>query len=109
MIAERVDPGMTPTETVTAYDVWTSNLVWQQTVPANSPISSSGNLVTAGDIVVQGTSMGEVYVFDARTGDELFFYKASRPIRASPLTYEVNSKQYISFIASNTVLTLAVP
>ena len=72
------------------------------------PISSSGNLVTAGDIVVQGTSMGEVYVFDARTGDEVFFYKAPRPIRASPLTYEVNSKQYISFIASNTVLTLAV-
>ena len=109
VIAERVDPGMTPTETVTAYDVWTSNLVWQQTVPANSPISSSGNLVTAGDIVVQGTSMGEVYVFDAGTGEELFFYKAPRPIRASPLTYEVNSKQYISFVASNTVLTLAVP
>ena len=109
VIAERVDPGMTPTETVTAYDVWTSNLVWQQTVPANSPISSSGNLVTAGDIVFQGTSMGEVYVFDARTGDELFFYKAPRPIRASPLTYEVNSKQYISFIASNTVLTLTLP
>ena len=51
VIAEGVSPSMTPTETVAAYDPATSELVWQQTVPANSPISSSGNLATAGGLV----------------------------------------------------------
>ena len=109
VIAERVDPGMTPTETVTAYDPVTSELVWQQTFPANSPISSSGNFVTAGDIVLQGTSTGDLYVFDARTGEQLFLYKTPRPVRASPLTYQVNGKQFISIVASNTVLAFALP
>ena len=109
VIAERVDPGMTPTEAVTAYDPVTSELVWQQTFPANSPISSSGNFVTAGDIVLQGTSTGDLYVFDARTGEQLFLYKTPRPVRASPLTYQVNGKQFISIVASNTVLAFALP
>ena len=109
VIAERVDPGMTPTETVTAYDPITSELVWQQTLPANSPISSSGNLATAGDLVLQATSMGEFYAFDGRSGEQLFLYKTPRPVRASPLTYQVNGKQYISVVSSNTVLTLALP
>ena len=100
---------MTPTEAVTAYDPVTSELVWQQTFPANSPISSSGNFVTAGDIVLQGTSTGDLYVFDARTGEQLFLYKTPRPVRASPLTYQVNGKQFISIVASNTVLAFALP
>ena len=109
VIAERVRPSMTPTETVTAYDPVTSELVWQQTLPANSPISSSGNLATAGDLVFQGTSMGEFYVFDARSGEQLFLYKTPRAVRASPLTYQVNGKQYISTVSTNSVLTFALP
>ena len=109
VIAERVDPSMTPTETVTAYDPVTSELAWQQTLPANSPISSSGNLATAGDLVLQATSMGEFYAFDSRSGEQLFLYKTPRPVRASPLTYQVNGKQYISVVSSNTVLAFALP
>ena len=109
VIAERVDPGMTPSEAVTAYDPVTSELVWQQTFPANSPISSSGNFATSGDIVVQGTSMGHLYAFDAGTGKQLFLYETPRPIRASPLTYQVNGKQYIAVVSSNTVLAFALP
>jgi outer membrane protein assembly factor BamB len=100
---------MTPTETVTAYDPVTSELVWQQLFPADSPISSSGNFVTSGDIVLQGTSMGHLYAFDARTGDQLFLYESQRPIRASPLTYQVNGKQYIAVVSSNSVLAFALP
>ena len=53
--------------------------------------------------------MGEFYAFDARSGEELFLYTHNRPIRASPLTYQVNGKQYISVVSTNNVLTFALP
>ena len=87
----------------------TANLVWQQKMPTGSAIGSSGNLATAGDLVIQGTDLGAFYAFDARTGDEHFLYEHNRPIRASPLTYQVNGKQYISVVSTNNVLTFALP
>ena len=84
-------------------------LVWQQTASSNSAIGASGNLVTAGDLVLQGTDVGEFYALDARTGDELFVYQHNRPIRASPLTYEVDGKQYMSVVSTNEVLTFSLP
>ena len=100
---------MTPLFTVTAYEPATGNLVWQQRMPTASAIGSSGNLVTAGNLVLQGTDVGKLYAFDARTGDELFVYEHNRPIRASPLTYQVNGTQYVSVVSTNDVLTFAVP
>ena len=100
---------MTPMFTVTAYEPVTGALVWQQTAPTGSAIGASGNLVTAGDLVLQGTDVGVLHAFDARTGDPLFLYEHNRPIRASPLTYQVNGKQYISVVSSNEVLTFALP
>ena len=100
---------MTPMFTVSAYDPVTGELVWQQTTPTISTIGASGNLATAGDLVLQGTDVGEFYAFDARSGEELFLYTHNRPIRASPLTYQVNGKQYISVVSTNNVLTFALP
>ena len=100
---------MTPMFTVTAYEPVSGDLVWQQTTPTNSAIGASGNLVTAGDLVLQGTDLGELYAFDAGTGDQLFLYQHDRPIRASPMTYQVNGKQYISVVSTNTLLTFALP
>ena len=100
---------MTPMFTVTAYDPVTGDLVWQQTTSTNSSIGSSGNLATAGDLVLQGTDVGEFYAFDARSGDQLFRYTHDQPIRASPLTYQVNGKQYISVVSTNSVLTFVLP
>ena len=84
-------------------------LVWQQVTPTNSPIGSSGSVATAGNLVLQGTDVGEFYAFDARTGDQLFRYQHNRPIRASPLTYQVNGKQFIALVSTNNVLAFALP
>ena len=105
----RISPEYTPTVTVSAYDPVTGEQVWQQVLPAVSSIGSSGNLVTAGDVVFQGTGMGEFYAFDARTGEQLFKYDAPRPIRASPITYEVDGTQYVTVAATDTVLTFRLP
>ena len=78
-------------------------------LPAATPIGASGNLATAGDLVFQGTDDGRFYAFDAATGEQLFRHEAPRPIRSSPLTYEVNGTQYVAVIATDTVLAFALP
>ena len=100
---------MQPEFTVSAYDPATGDLVWQQRTATATAIGASGNLVTSGDLVIQGTDLGEVLAYDAGTGELRFSYRHNRPIRASPMTYAVNGKQYIAIVASNDVVAFALP
>ena len=103
------ETGVPNRETVTAYNPATGELVWQQERPSSSSIGSAGNLVTAGDVVFQGSDTGDFYAFDARTGKPLFKHTAKRGIRASPITYRANGKQYVAVVASNSVVAWALP
>jgi glucose dehydrogenase len=101
--------GVTPSETVTAYNPATGELVWQHEHPSRSNIGSAGNLVTAGDIVFQGSDTGAFSAIDAKSGTVLFTYSGKAGIRASPLTYQLKATQYVSVVASSSVLTFALP
>lgn len=102
-------PAYPPTTTLTAYEPASGEEAWQRVLPALTPIGASGNLATAGDLVFQGTDDGGFYAFHAATGEELFRHEAPRPIRASPMTYQVNGRQYVTVVATNAVLTFALP
>ena len=102
-------PAYPPTTTLTAYEPASGEEVWQQVLPSLTPIGASGNLATAGDLVFQGTDDGGFYAFHAATGEQLFKHAAPRPIRSSPMTYQVNGRQYVTVVATNTVLTFALP
>ena len=58
--------------------------------------TNGGNLVTAGDLVFQGSETGEFFALDARSGKELFKTNVRRGIRASPMTYRANGRQYVA-------------
>ncbi len=105
----RLVDSYTPTETVSAYDPSTGEQVWQQVLPAVSSIGSSGNLVTAGNVVFQGTGARALYAFDAASGAQLFKYETPRSVRATPLTYLVSGSQYVTVVATDTVLTFRLP
>ena len=106
---DRLSADYPPSVTVSAYDPVTGEQMWQAVLPARSSIGASGNMVTAGNLVFQGVEDGGFYALDAETGEELFRFAAPRPIRASPLTYQVNGTQYVTVVATNTVVTLALP
>jgi quinohemoprotein ethanol dehydrogenase len=97
------DYGVPATETVTAYNPVTGELAWQHEHPSRTNIGSAGNLVTAGDVLFQGSDTGEFFALDARNGKELFKTSVPRGIRASPMTYRANGKQYVAFIATSTI------
>ena len=95
--------------TVSAYAPVTGEQSWQTVLHAQTSIGASGNMVTAGNLLFQGVEDGGFYALDASTGEELFRYAAPRPVRASPMSYEINGKQFVTVVATNTVLTLALP
>jgi len=105
-IADRGETGMTVTTTLAAYDPLTGEQAWYVQVPKST---NTGNLVTGGDVVFQGVSSGEFYVLDARSGRELLKTTVKPAIRASPMTYQVDGKQYVSVVGTNTVFTFALP
>ena len=106
---DRLPDAYSPTLTVSAYSPATGEQTWQRELPAVRSIGASGNMVTAGNLVFQGIESGAFYALDAASGETLFQYQAPRTIRASPLTYEVNGKQFIAVVATNSVITLALP
>jgi outer membrane protein assembly factor BamB len=106
---DRISENYSPTLTISAYSPASGEQVWQRELPAVSSIGASGNMVTAGDLVFQGIEDGGFYALDARTGETLFRYEAPRTIRASPMTFEVDGSQYVTVVATNSVVTLALP
>ena len=105
-IEEGGQTGVTPTSTLAAYDPASGEQVWYM---ESSAATNGGNLVTAGNVVFQGSGDGNFYGFDAETGERLFTYKSETGIHASPLTYQVNGEQYVAIAASNAVLVFGLP
>ncbi len=60
----------------------------------------SGALVTAGDVVFYGTMDGWFKAVDARSGEELWKFKAGSGIIAAPMTYRgPDGKQYVAVLS----------
>ena len=79
-----------------AWDPVTQKEVWrvQQGGPWNG-----GVLTSAGGLVFQGTSSGQVVAYAADTGRKLWSFDAGIGIMAPPITYAVNGRQYVAVMA----------
>ena len=106
VMGPRGPKGMTPSMGVGAYEPGTGNLVWYAELPG---LTSAGSLVTAGDLVFQGVRTGDFYALDARTGKQAFRYTNDEGLGSSPLTYQVNGRQYVAITSSNAVLAFGLP
>jgi alcohol dehydrogenase (cytochrome c) len=79
-----------------AIDVANKKIVWD--VPSSLPLFA-GILVTKGGVVFTGDLRGRVLAFDAKTGKELWKFQTGSGINASPMTYELEGKQYIAILS----------
>ena len=75
------------------------------------PVQSNyaGVLTTAGGLVFFGESSGGFAAVDAATGKYLWHFETNHPMRASPMTYEVNGKQYVAIASGSNILSFALP
>ena len=56
---------------------------------------ATGMLVTAGGLLFTGDAEGEFIAYDAATGKKLWSYQTGSGMRAAPITYMLDGKQYV--------------
>jgi alcohol dehydrogenase (cytochrome c) len=71
----------------------TGEVVWQ--VKTRSPMGG-GMLATAGGLVFTGDAEGNFAAYDADSGSLLWSYQTGSGVRAEPITYRLDGKQYIA-------------
>jgi len=81
---------------LTAWDPKTQTQKWQ--VPFSRGISA-GVLSTAGGLVFQGTTDGELKVYSDHDGSELASIPVNVGIMAPPISYQIDGEQYIAVLA----------
>ncbi len=86
-------PGGVQDGTLTAIDVNTGKIAWNQTLP--QPMMG-GALATAGNLVFSGEGDGWFDAFNATTGKLLWRFNLGAGVNAPPVAYEVNGHEYIA-------------
>src|ERR1700747_1181574 len=71
--------------------------------------SAGGTMTTAGGLVFFGDDTQGFEAVDAQTGKPLWHFNTGQNITASPMTYAVNSKQYVAIAAGSDVFSFALP
>jgi alcohol dehydrogenase (cytochrome c) len=71
--------------------------------------SAGGTMTTAGGLVFFGDDTQAFEAVDAQTGKPLWHFNTGQNITASPMTYAVNSKQYVAIAAGSDVFSFALP
>ncbi len=102
-------PGIKPPwGTLNAIDLNTGEYLWRvplgeypeltkRGIPVTGTINAGGPVVTAGGLVfIAGTEDEKFRAFDKKTGKVVWEYQLPAGAFATPVTYEVNGKQYVA-------------
>jgi len=72
-------------------------------------VSDAGILTTASDLLFSGNREGYFFSLDAKTGKELWKRYLGGMVAASPVTFLVDGKQYVSVAAGHSLFTFGLP
>jgi alcohol dehydrogenase (cytochrome c) len=90
-----------------ALEPTTGKRVWEY--PMTGPGESwAGTVSTAGGVVFFGDDDGQLVAIDARDGRHLWHYYMGEGLTASPITYAVNGKQYVTIASATAVFTFGL-
>ena len=78
-------------------------------VQSGSGHSSAGVMTTAGGLLFFGDDAQSFEAIDATTGKSLWHFNTGQNISASPMTYAVNSKQFVAVAAGSDIFTFTLP
>ncbi|HTS11214.1 MAG TPA: PQQ-dependent dehydrogenase, methanol/ethanol family [Candidatus Limnocylindrales bacterium] len=101
-------PGDAREKILLAYNVETGKPAWRYP-QAGDGHSSGGVMTTAGGLVFFGDDAEAFEAVDAATGAPLWHFNVGQSIHASPMSYEVDGKQYVAIAAGNDLFSFALP
>ena len=91
-------PNETPHEFLRAIDVNTGKITWEY--PEIGPANSWGGVLAfASGILIFGADDGVITVLDSSNGKLLWQFQTNVQIKASPMTYVFDGKQYVAIDA----------
>ena len=90
---------------IRALDPATGDVRWEFPI---KPRTRAGVLATAGDLVFSGSVDGYFYALDAVTGEALWHIALGGPVHASPMTYAVDGRQYVTMTVGNVLYTFGL-
>jgi len=91
---------------VRALDATTGRLKWEFKL-LTPPMS--GVLSTAGGLVFGGTDEGNFFALDADTGKPLWDLQLGGAVRANPMSFAVDGKQYVAIAAGYSLFVFGLP
>ena len=83
----------TLTGELVAWDPVAGKARWK--VPYSSP-TNGGTLATAGNLVFQGTALGEFRAYSADNGKLLWSFPTQSGVLAAPMSYAIGGQQYVA-------------
>ncbi|MBV9268580.1 MAG: PQQ-dependent dehydrogenase, methanol/ethanol family [Acidobacteriaceae bacterium] len=90
-----------------AIDPLTGERRWQYPMPGLSDMWS-GTVATAGGLVFFGDTQGHLIAVDSETGHDLWHYSMGQLLTASPMTFSVDGKQYVSIASATDIFTFTL-
>jgi alcohol dehydrogenase (cytochrome c) len=81
---------------IRALDLANKKVVWDVASPL--PVFA-GMLATKSGLLFTGDQRGRVIALDAKTGKTLWSFQTGSGINASPITYELDGKQYVAILS----------
>jgi alcohol dehydrogenase (cytochrome c) len=103
------NPADPPRKRLRAFDIQTGRVAWQIELPGTAQTNYSGVLSTAGGLVFYGESSGGFAAAEARTGAPLWHFETNHPIKASPMAYAIEGRQYVAIASGGDILSFALP
>jgi quinohemoprotein ethanol dehydrogenase len=97
-----VGSGFDTTGFVTAYDMSTGKIAWQNEFKGES--CYSGAVTTAGGLLFVGKNDGNLVAFDAKTGKELWHWQTGAAANATVTPFEDEGEEKIAFYAGGNSL-----
>lgn len=90
-----------------AIDYTTGKRVWEYPMPGPATMWA-GTVSTAGGVIFFGDDDGNLAAVDAAAGKHLWHYATGQRLTASPMTFEVAGKQYVTISAGTEVYTFGL-
>jgi alcohol dehydrogenase (cytochrome c) len=91
---------------IRALEATSGKLKWQFKMVGDS---WTGTLVTAGNLLFCADAEGNFFALNAQTGQPLWNVQLGNSVRANPITYEVDGKQYVESAAGNSIFVFSLP
>lgn len=94
-----------PWGVLAAIDLTNGNIVWRKTLGSSAGVriglpNFGGPIVTAGGLIFLAATMDEMMrAFDVETGELLWEWQLPAGGQATPMTYELNGRQYVLIYA----------